>query len=294
MIDHPRWADLALRLACHQGKKARAHELFVAYIKANPSACPSLETVSWLARLLADERLDPGVLWVGENPYTSGDWRHVYGNHGYVLCGWNYQEDVVHYRWPGKPYKKKDPTASAYAVRILAEGDYARSWVGVNRTKDPRVLYLGPWTDPYRRYACWDDHGEIHPFDEQGPNLLVDLDIPAGEFFLSFYFLDYDWYNGEHPRAQSTLLVDRETRAPLAVAPTGRFGEGVFQTFWVKGPRQITARLNKHRSACAVVSGVFLDRVPRVGMKRDPEALYVGLENELTKRFLKRLTDVPR
>ena len=293
-IDFPRGIDLALRLACLQGKKERARELFVAYVKANPFACPSLETVSWLARLLADERLDPGVLWVGENPYTSGDWRHVYGNHGYVLCGWNYQEDVVHYRWPGKPFKRKDPTASAYAVRILAEGDFARSWVGVNRTKDPRVLYLGPPSDPYRRYACWDDHGEIHPFDEQGPNLLVDLDIPAGEFFLSFYFLDYDWYNGEHPRAQSTLLVDRETRAPLAVAPTGRFGEGVFQTFWVKGPRQLTARLNKHRSACAVVSGVFLDRVPREGMKRDPEALYVGLENELTKRFLKRLADVPR
>jgi len=113
-----------------------------------------------------------------------------------------------------------------------------------------------------RRYACWDDHGEVHPFDERGPDLFVDLNIPKGDFVLSFYLLDYDWYNGEHPRILSILLLDRDSGTPLALAPTGRFGEGVYQRFYVKGPRKLTARINKHRSPCAVVSGIFLGRVP--------------------------------
>ena len=97
---------------------------------------------------------------------------------------------------------------------------------------------------------------------------MVDLDIPKGDLILSFYLLDYDWYNGEHPRIESILLLDRTSGKPVALAPTGRFGEGVYERFYVKGPRQITARINKHRSPCAVVSGVFLDRVPEREDKR--------------------------
>ena len=38
--------------------------------------------------------------------------------------------------------------------------------------------------------------------------------------------------------------------------------EGVYERFYVEGPRKIIARIVKHRSPCAVVSGVFLDPVP--------------------------------
>ena len=287
-----RAADLALRLACRRGQTERARELFAAFVRQYPAASPHLETICWLARLLRNRRLDPDVLYLGENRHTAGNWRAVYGNHGYILCGWNYQQDLVYPRWPGQPFRAAAPVTT-YAVRIMAPGDCARSWVGVGRTRDPRVLGHGSPADLFRRYACWDDHGETHPFDEDGPNLLVDLRVPPGEFFLSFYFLDYDWYNGEHPRAQSTILVDRQTQAPLAVAPTGRFGEGLYQSFYVKGPRELTARLNKHQSVGAVVSGVFLDRLPVAGQKANPESLYVGLDNPVTTRFLERLADTP-
>ena len=60
----------------------------------------------------------------------------------------------------------------------------------------------------------------------------------------------------------SILLTDTKTGEALNIVPTGRCGEGVYQRFYVEGPRQITARIVKHRSPCAVVSGIFLDPVP--------------------------------
>ena len=138
-----------------------------------------------------------------------------------------------------------------------------------------------------RRYACWDDHGKAHPFDERGPDLLVDLIVPKGEFVLSFYFLDYDWYNGEHPRILSVILLDAASRKVLAVAPTGRSGEGVYHRFYVKGPRKITARISKHRSPCATVSAIFMDRVPHSGNRH--QAFGRGVWNRPVEDLQRRL-----
>jgi hypothetical protein len=89
-------------------------------------------------------------------------------------------------------------------------------------------------------------------------DLLVHVDVPAGEHMLSFYCLDFDWYRTHHPRQQSVLIVDEEHRV-LNAAWTGTFGDGVYERFAVTGPLRLTARFFKHRSACAAVSGVFLD-----------------------------------
>jgi len=208
------------------------------------------------------------VAYLGADSQTKGDWQPLYGNFGYIQCAWNYFEDQTFIIWPGRPFKKARPGGTGYRVYILDESDYARAWVGKAKTTDPRALGVGQGEKHVRRYSCWDDHGEVHPFDERGPDLLVDLDLPPGELILSFYLLDFDWYNGEHPRLQSILLFDRKSRRPLAFVGTGRFGEGVYHRFYLKGPRKITARISKHRSPCAVVSGVFLDRVPETGDPR--------------------------
>ena len=261
--------DLQLRLDCMLNNIDAAKAGLRRFCKAYPSAGLSLSTVYPLHHALrrAEASLSDTVRYLGEDRATLGDWRRRYGNYGYILCGWNYEKDLTSTVWPGKPFSKKRRDASAYAVRILPGDDYARSWIGAKRTTDPRVLCVGEGKTLKRRYACWDDHGEVHPFDERGPDLFVDLNIPKGDFVLSFYLLDYDWYNGEHPRILSILLLDRDSGSPLALAPTGRFGEGVYQRFYVKGPRKLTARINKHRSPCAVVSGVFLDRLPAKGKK---------------------------
>jgi hypothetical protein len=60
----------------------------------------------------------------------------------------------------------------------------------------------------------------------------------------------------------SLLVKDAKSGEPLSIVPTGRCGEGVYERFYVEGPRKLTVRVMKHRSACAVVSGIFLEPVP--------------------------------
>ena len=263
--------DLQLRLDCVRNNIDAAKAGLRRFCKTYPSASLSLSTVYQLHHAFrrAEASLSDDVRYLGEDRATLGDWPKRYGGAGYILCGWNYGRDLTSARWPGKPFSKKRPSASGYTVRILPEDDYARAWIGAKQTSDPRVLSIGEGKHLKRRYAYWDDHGEVHPFDERGPDLFVGLSIPKGDFVLSFYLLDYDWYNGEHPRIHSIVLLDRDSGSPLALAPTGRFGEGVYQRFRVSGPKKIAARINKHRSACAVVSGVFLDKFAGEGNRRE-------------------------
>ena len=291
-----RLLDLRVRLKCAEGQAEQACSLFRQFVSAYPQASLSLPTSYLLTEALAKcPALDARVAYLGQDRGTCGDWRPLYGNYGYILCGYNGRRDLTCPIWPGPPFEKAKPGNTGYAVRIMSETDYARAWIGATKTKDPRALCVGTGKTLKRRYSCWDDHGEVHPFDERGPDLFVDLDVPKGQFVLSFYLLDYDWYNGEHPRIQSLLLLDRESKAPLALAPSGRFGEGLYERFYVKGPRKITARINKHRSACAVVSGVFLDRVPGTGRAR--ETLGRGGSdpriNALMSRLRAHLTSAP-
>jgi len=72
---------------------------------------------------------------------------------------------------------------------------YGAEW---HKEGDPTGLY-----NPIARkhvLSHWDDGGETHPFDHQGPNLYLDLKIPAGWHELSLYFIDPDWHHTEHPR----------------------------------------------------------------------------------------------
>ena len=257
--------DREVRLACLKGEAARAKPLFAKFVKDYPRHSLTLATTYRLHYALCDtEPLSRDVHWLGEDRETAGNWRPRYGSYGYILCAWSYRKDITSLRWPGPPFSKSRPGRTRYSVRVTDDSDYARAWVGAVETKDPRVLCVGRGDATFRRAAVWDDHGEIRPFDGRGPDLWIRLETPGTRenvFRLSFYLLDYDWYNGEHPRVQSIVLLDADTLSPLAIAPTGRFGEGVYQVFCVRGARKLVARVSKHISPCAVVSGIFLDEV---------------------------------
>ena len=251
--------DRLIRLACLTAKSAKAADLLGEFVKKLPRESLSLETsyrLHYALRWTSD--LDGGVVWLGEDRYTRGTNEGTYGSAGYIYCAWNAPKSLRHPYWPGRGVRM------SYELRSPDHDDTVRAWLAHGSTDDPRVLAAGTRKNgrPARRYACWDDHGETHPFDNEGPDILIDLDIPDGDYVLSFYHLDYDWYNGEHPRLMSILLTDREAGQPLNIVPTGRCGEGIYERFYVEGPREITARIVKHRSPCAVVSGVFLDPVP--------------------------------
>lgn len=207
------------------------------------------------------------VAYLGEDRLTQGRWWLKYGNDGFVLCNAGGDCDV--YGLPGV-YRFSDPNLGNanrapnaplpyHALRFTDEDTATHNWVAAVRTEDPRALY-----NPITRAntaAWWDDKGETHPFDDQGPDLKDDLSIPQGEWRLALYLVDLDWWNTWHPRQQATVLTDEEGHI-LAAADTGKFGQGVWQRFYIRGPKKITVRIAKNRSNCAILSAIMLDRIP--------------------------------
>lgn len=213
---------------------------------------------------------EEGVLHGGRDTELQGNWNFRYGLQDAVLCAM------------GSPASFNYGTRGALEYELDAgSGDeVVRAWVGAKRTSDRRALY-SPMSGR-RRYASWDDRGEVRPFDDEGPDLLVSVRVPAGPHLLALYLVDWDWYGGAHPRMQTITVLDKG-QEPLAVVATGKFGAGQYERFLIQGPTEITFRVSKHRSPCAILSGLFLD--PVVPLQTAPSAKNTEVLKELSLRY---------
>lgn len=192
----------------------------------------------------------PRLAYLGPDAVTGPDWDLHYGNarsgHA-VLCAM------------GAPFDLQfGASRVAYHMETGDPQERPRSWLGKRETEDRRALF-NPLTRKLR-YASWDDAGERRPCDDAGPDLILHIPIPKGSHLLTFYLVDFDWHAGQHPRLQSLTLLD-EGHKPLFVLGTGRFGAGRYERFLVEGPMKLRVRITKHRSACVVLSGLFVDKV---------------------------------
>ena len=115
---------------------------------------------------------------------------------------------------------------------------------------------------PARRVSWWDDHGEMHPFDDEGPDLLLALKLPEGSHLSAIYLQDYDWSLSRHPRQQSCMSFDDAGHFLNAVW-SGKLGLGTYLRFQVSGTGVLQVRFCKHRGACVSVGGVFVDSIFR-------------------------------
>ena len=231
--------------------------------------------------------LSDGAVCLGADRLTQGRWRGVYGNDGFVLCAMGGDSDVLgvpgRYMF-GDPYCRDRPTVAPRDAHFWYSGfRYGPDptdpchWFGAAwGTADVRAL-----TDPITRrraWTCWDDKGEAHPFDNAGPDLGAEVRVPEGWWRCSAYLVDWDWRNTWHARQYGIVLLD-DNEEMLAAFDTGKFGQGVWVRFAVRGPRTATWRICKNRSICAIVSGLFLDKW------RPPAALDgVGLSERETGR----------
>jgi hypothetical protein len=222
------------------------------------------------------------VTYLGEDRATQGDWRGNYGNESFILCGMQAPQDVVGGRLLPKRYRPDGKTGEVqtagvwsswqgefhYAVETGDPKEPVRHYIppGQLTTNDKRAL-INP-LEGGRRYASWDDHGETHPFDGKGPDLITHLDIPEGLHQLSLYFVDWDFADTFRPRAHRIFIEeDNNDKKPkvLSSAYVSHFGNGVYKIFAVRGPVKLRMRITKDNSVCAVLSGIFLDEInPKV------------------------------
>jgi len=151
-----------------QGVSYGAASAMSDWLDRNPEAASELASQS-------------NVLNLGKDARTRGDWDFYYGLHTAVLSAAGAPFDTIH--GAGKGF--------GYRLSTGSPDEVPRCWLGAPETADPRALFL-PSTGK-RRYASWDDRGEIRPFDDNGPDLFIDALIPAGPHLLSLYLVDWDW-----------------------------------------------------------------------------------------------------
>ncbi|MBI2194719.1 MAG: hypothetical protein HYU36_22290 [Planctomycetes bacterium] len=192
----------------------------------------------------------PGCIYLGEDRSTRGNWPLAYGKSAYLLCGMNYNVDFGGGpRWP--------------LTYVFSTADAHFPVMGyVSQQKDQLD---GALVNPRTRsmaYAWRDDYGESKPFENKGPDLVLSVDLPDGDWVSSLYVVDPDWAATEHPRDLS-IAVFSENKDLLAAARASHLEDGVYFRFAIRGGQKVIYRIFKHLSPDANLSGFFLDPLPR-------------------------------
>jgi hypothetical protein len=211
--------------------------------------------------------------------HTQGDWLGRYGRYWSLICG------IVS---PGEYLWGASPDAIEYHVRqgSAHPGPSSMQWyVSKMYSKDARTLELPPVyadsrvtqgltsADVTRRQAEFNDHGESMPMSISGPGLAFQLSVPAGQYYLSVYFVDDDSQAGNKSKNRfrdfGIEVVSRlpdvdglnalAAATPLASTRIADFWGGAYKRFLVQGPTDLTIVIDRNHSLNAKMSGVMLD-----------------------------------
>jgi tetratricopeptide (TPR) repeat protein len=192
----------------------------------------------------------PGVLYIGDDINTMGNWE-LYGNLFCILpmklWGLGFVAGGL-----GEP------------LRLSGLAKY-NDGIASSKTSKYKIicrLYTGDPANPVRTFfppqsdmGWWDDRGETHPFDENGPDLFIDLKgIPEGVYRLTLCMREHE-----------VRIMDDEKNI-LSVKPRketmGRDNSpDIYECFVVFGPVDLTIQIIKGKSLCALLKGIFLDKL---------------------------------
>ena len=228
-----------------------------------PAAPPGTDDLQQLAQRLAvcHRELWPGeAVYLGEDWETQGDWVGRLGRQYALLCAM--QSPLNHTLSFGRDYHVKGGLGPH-----ISKGDSLRHWVHRLTTDDRRTLY-SPVVG-HRRQASWDDHGETYFNTWEGPDLWIEVTIPAGVHRLSLYFFNKDGH--EHVNRNRDYLVelrryladlsDSAAQPVLAHCRVRDFRGGVYPQFLLRGPARYHVRIARGQSVNTILSGIFLDRL---------------------------------
>ena len=204
------------------------------------------------------------VKYLGEDSVTKGDWPFHYGMNGCALAAMSYSFGAqfklrlpVDYDTPRYYY---DPSMIAVTApdALLAPTGAMEEFATMSRVDYMSLGQHFASGKKLRRALWWDDHGEMHPFDDNGPDLLLDWLGTSDRRRVALYLLDYDWRNTLHPRQQSIIVYDSDGKFQDALW-LGKLCGGTYRLFETTSEKT-TFRVNKHRSASSCILGCFCDK----------------------------------
>jgi hypothetical protein len=233
-------------------------------VAAHPAAAnaPGGRAVDKMQARLAAARANAKPLtaaFLGDDWTTQGDGigrygRQIYFFPAYGMTGWSQQYKCEVRVGPHQNKNKGGPYTYYHALNL----------------ESPRVLYIpnsgkrnqGEWNDgSFDRDAYWDTW--------EGPDLWVDVTVPAGAHRLSLYFVNYDAHGSINRRRDFLVEVKAHAASPevmefapaLASARVVQFYHGVYKQFVLGGPAQYHVKVGRNYSVATKLSGIFLDRL---------------------------------
>lgn len=222
--------------------------------------------------------LKPGQgVFLGDDWRTQGSWVGRYGTSFAMLCGLDA---------PGIYDLEKDFDVSVIIGPHNKNGlSAAEPYVANDSVDDVRSLY-NPSTG-HRVEAEFNDFSfnrETYPPEWEGPDLWVDVKVPAGIHCVSLYFTNNDEQTGTDDNKARNKLRDFDLQllawgevkdavqksTPLARARVTDFRGGVYKQFVVAGPGRYYVRVGRNHSFCTKLQGVFIDRISDEAAERKP------------------------
>ena len=186
---------------------------------------------------------------------TKGDWWGRYGLRYAVLCAvfaqWG---DFICVDGPWGRYM-----VSGWIGPNHRKIEGMRRWLHWLVTDNPNTLWL--IQQGIRRQAEWDDHGETYGRYFNGPDLTVEVHVPAGGNDVAFYFFNKDGREGQNRRRDYLIEMSRvgEKKSPiLARARVKDFWNGVYKVFRINESGDYLFRIRRQGSFAAILSGVFV------------------------------------
>ena len=132
---------------------------------------------------------------------TQGDWVGRRGCNYCVLCAYDAPWENQYFRLDDRP---GGSGCRGQTGPNGVKGESLRHWVHWAATGNRRTLYA-PY-EAIRRQAEWDDHGEVYPQSQEGPDIWIWLTLPLPEprmapptlpyYRISLYFFNKDGHSG--------------------------------------------------------------------------------------------------
>ncbi|MBQ7650765.1 MAG: hypothetical protein IJS15_07390 [Victivallales bacterium] len=212
---------------------------------------------------------------------TRGDWPLKYGTDAWMFGAMGQRQDFFSGSLPPLGARLRIPDARDWprlwlprrqfnlddrdALTVPDEMAFRRAVSGVAELPRKRGRHTGLPVARGRVASWWDDHGEMHPFDDDGPDLVLELEPSRvqrfnGALCVTLHHQDYDWRHTFHPRQQSVVLLD-ENGGFLNAAWLGKTDRGVYLSFLLEDRKgKIQFRSIKHRGASVALSAFLVDR----------------------------------
>lgn len=181
--------------------------------------------------------------FVGSDSLTAGNFHGIYGNDGFIFCGFYPEKDTV------LDYRRLPD----FVNQVTYSKNLTKNWE--TNTDDERALSLDQGNSSSRNIGAISTRDSLWAFQ----TMTVDIETtPGKEYQTALYFVDFEDVN----RRAAVEMFDLKTKELVApVQLVQGFSGGKYMIYRYNNP--VRFRINHVRGPNVTLSGIFFDSVPQ-------------------------------